>query len=82
MLPSPSELTYFLELSQSLNMSRASERLGISQPSLSLAIKRLEKSVGTHTKNLSIPILEFNLQFIKLRNLSRANKRKIFWPKK
>lgn len=47
MLPSAAELEYFLELSNSLNMSRASERLGISQPSLSLAIKRLEESVGT-----------------------------------
>jgi len=47
MLPSSAELTYFLEVSSSLNLSRASERLGISQPSLSLAIKRLELSVGT-----------------------------------
>ncbi|OAI48595.1 hypothetical protein AYO45_04630 [Gammaproteobacteria bacterium SCGC AG-212-F23] len=47
MLPSSAELEYFLEVTQSLNLSRASERLGISQPSLSLAIKRLEKSVGT-----------------------------------
>jgi LysR family transcriptional regulator, cell division regulator len=47
MLPSAAELEYFLELSTSLNMSRASERLGISQPSLSLAVKRLEGSVGT-----------------------------------
>lgn len=47
MLPSAAELEYFLELSNSLNMSRASERLGISQPSLSLAVKRLEESVGT-----------------------------------
>jgi len=47
MLPSAAELEYFLELCNSLNISRASERLGISQPSLSLAIKRLEQSVGT-----------------------------------
>lgn len=47
MLPSSSELVYFLEVSATLNLSRASERLGISQPSLSLAIKRLEESVGT-----------------------------------
>ena len=47
MLPSAAELEYFLEVSNSLNLSRASERLGISQPSLSLAIKRLELSVGT-----------------------------------
>lgn len=47
MLPSSAELEYFLEVASILNLSRASERLGISQPSLSLAIMRLEKSVGT-----------------------------------
>lgn len=47
MLPSAAELDYFLEVSTTLNLSRASERLGISQPSLSLAIKRLEHSIGT-----------------------------------
>src|SRR5579862_1970744 len=47
MLPSPAELAYFLEVSATLNLSRASERLGISQPSLSLAIKRLEETLGT-----------------------------------
>jgi DNA-binding transcriptional LysR family regulator len=47
MLPSPAELEYFLEIANSLNLSRASERLGVSQPSLSLAIKRLEQNVGT-----------------------------------
>src|SRR3990167_8816805 len=46
MLPSAAELEYFLEVSSTLNLSRASERLGISQPSLSLAVKRLEQSVG------------------------------------
>lgn len=47
MLPSAAELEYFLELANTLNMSRASERLGISQPSLSLAMKRLEESIST-----------------------------------
>lgn len=42
-----SEFQYFIEVADTLNLSRASERLGISQPSLSLAIKRLERSVGT-----------------------------------
>jgi DNA-binding transcriptional LysR family regulator len=46
MLPSAAELVYFLEVSNTLNLSRAAERLGISQPSLSLAIKRLEESIG------------------------------------
>lgn len=46
MLPSAAELTYFQEVASTLNLSRASERLGISQPSLSLAIKRLEQTIG------------------------------------
>src|ERR1051326_3508750 len=46
MVPSPADLSYFIEISQTLNISRAAERLGISQPSLSLAIRRLEDSVG------------------------------------
>jgi DNA-binding transcriptional LysR family regulator len=46
MLPSPAELTYFLEVASVLNISRAAERLGLSQPSLSLALKRLEGAIG------------------------------------
>src|SRR5882724_6957198 len=45
MIPSPSELHYFLEVAHSLNMSRAAERLGISQPALTFAIQRLESSL-------------------------------------
>lgn len=47
MMPSPTELHYFLEIATTQNISRASERLGITQPSLSLAIKKLENQVGT-----------------------------------
>lgn len=46
MLPSPAELHYFLEISNTQNISRAAERLGISQPTLSLAVRRLEDSIG------------------------------------
>lgn len=46
MIPSPAELNYFVEIANTLNISRAAERLGISQPSLSLAVKRLEDAVG------------------------------------
>ena len=45
-LPSPFELAYFVEAASSLNFSRAAERLGITQPSLSLAIQRLEQCLG------------------------------------
>src|SRR5687767_11488288 len=46
MMPSPHDLGYFIEVSQTLNISRAAERLGISQPTLSLAIQRLEDNFG------------------------------------
>jgi LysR family transcriptional regulator, cell division regulator len=47
MAPSFSDITYFIEVARTENISRAAERLGIAQPSLSSAIKRLEDSVGT-----------------------------------
>lgn len=46
MIPSPADLTYFVEIASAQNVSRAAERLGISQPSLSLAMQRLEHAVG------------------------------------
>jgi LysR family transcriptional regulator, cell division regulator len=46
-IASSNELIYFIELARTLNFSRASERIGISQPTLSAAIKRLEHSIGT-----------------------------------
>lgn len=47
MMPSAAELEYFLEVSQTLNFSRAAERLGVTQPTLSLAMQRLESILGT-----------------------------------
>ena len=47
MLPSASEIQYFLEVAETLNISRAAERLGISQPTLSISVQRLEQSLGT-----------------------------------
>lgn len=46
MLPSPSEIKYFVEVANAKNLSRAAERLGIRQPTLSLSIKKLENSLG------------------------------------
>lgn len=42
-LPHPTDLGYFLEIASRKNLSRAAERLGIQQPTLSLALKRLEE---------------------------------------
>ena len=47
MLPSGQDLTYFLEIAREGNLTRAASRLNISQPSLSLAMQRLEGEVGT-----------------------------------
>jgi DNA-binding transcriptional LysR family regulator len=48
MAPSPAELIYFQEIANASNFSRAASKLGVSQPSLSLAIKRLEKTIGAN----------------------------------
>lgn len=44
MLPNANDLHFFLEVAQTGNLSRAAERLGVSQPALSQAMKRLEVS--------------------------------------
>lgn len=46
MIPSPTELGYFLEVAQTQNLSRAAERIGIAQPTLSLAMQKLERAIG------------------------------------
>lgn len=46
MMPSAQELTYFVQVAQSLNISKAAHSLGMSQPSVSLAIRRVEETVG------------------------------------
>lgn len=46
MLPSSSELIYFLEVARTLNLTSAARLLGITQPTLTLAMKRLEHSLG------------------------------------
>ncbi|HEY8278263.1 MAG TPA: LysR family transcriptional regulator [Bdellovibrionota bacterium] len=43
---SPQEITYFLECARTENLSRAAERLGITQPALTMALKRLEESLS------------------------------------
>jgi len=47
MLPSGPDLGYFISVAQLGSMSRAATQLGIAQPSLTLAIQRLEGNIGT-----------------------------------
>lgn len=47
MIPSSNDIIYFLEVASLLNLSRAAETLGISQPSLTLAMQRIESCIGT-----------------------------------
>jgi LysR family transcriptional regulator, cell division regulator len=46
MIPSAEDLRFFLEAADKSNFSRAAESLGIAQPSLSLAVARVERSIG------------------------------------
>jgi len=46
MNPSFTDITYFMEVAETQNISRAAERLGITQPSLSSAVRRVEDSLG------------------------------------
>ena len=46
MLPSSQDLSFFIEISKTLNLSRASERIGVTQSALSQSLKRLEKNIG------------------------------------
>jgi DNA-binding transcriptional LysR family regulator len=43
---SPQEIQYFLECARAGNLSRAAERLGVTQPALTMALRRLEHSAG------------------------------------
>lgn len=43
---SQTDLKYFIELSQTLHLTRAAERLAVTQPTLSHSLKRLENEIG------------------------------------
>ncbi len=47
MLPSPTDLSYFVTIADSGSFTKAAGRLGVAQPSLTLAVRRLEACLGT-----------------------------------
>jgi DNA-binding transcriptional LysR family regulator len=46
MIDNLTDLKYFLEVAKTGNITRASERLGVTQPSITLALRRLEEKTG------------------------------------
>ncbi len=46
MISKSQDILYFITVAETLNLSRAAEKIGVGQPTLSQAIKRLEESVG------------------------------------
>ncbi len=47
MMPNANDLVAFIEVTSTGNLSRAAERLGVTQPALSQAMKRLEQAMDT-----------------------------------
>ena len=46
MLPTATDMKYFLTVAETSSIRRAAERLRLAQPSLSMAIRRLEAALG------------------------------------
>lgn len=46
MLPTAQEISGFIEISKTRNITKAAQRLGVTQPSLSLSLRKLEETIG------------------------------------
>jgi DNA-binding transcriptional LysR family regulator len=46
MLPSPQEIHGFIEIARCLNITKAAQSLGVTQPTLSQSLKKLEDNIG------------------------------------
>jgi DNA-binding transcriptional LysR family regulator len=46
MLPSPQEIAGFIEIAKTLNITKAAHQLGITQPTLSQSLRKLEHTIG------------------------------------
>ncbi len=67
---SATDIKYFVEIADTGNISRAAERLGVSQPSLSLAMQRMEEKVGTQLIQRSRKGVRLTQAGLKLRSHS------------
>lgn len=66
--PSPVELEYFRAIASTQNLSRAAERLGVGQPTLSLALKKLEgqlKATLFVRKNRGLSLTDAGVRLLK-----------------
>ncbi|MBS1969149.1 MAG: LysR family transcriptional regulator [Bdellovibrionales bacterium] len=77
MIPTPTEITYFLEVYQTKHVSKAAMRLGITQPTLTQALQKLEEKLKTtlfhRTKQGVVPTTSATVFY------SRANSLKECW---
>jgi len=74
--PNPWDIEYFQEIANTLNLSRASERLGIGQPALSLSLKRLEDNLGVklfYRRNKGLSLTPAGLRLLKESNALLSN---------
>lgn len=74
--PTPSDLRYFQEIAQTENLSRAAERLGVAQPTLSLSLKRLEEQLNVELfsrKNKGLILTDAGRRLLKECNKLLAN---------
>ena len=65
MIATPTEITHFIEIFQTKHISKAAIRLGITQPTLTQSLQKLEEKLGTvlffRTKQGVVPTEEGNL---------------------
>lgn len=66
MIPTSTELKYFIEVYQTKHVTRASLRLGVTQPTLTQAIKNIELKIGSplfHRSKQGVHPTKFAVQF-------------------
>lgn len=76
MLPSAAEVEYFIEVYRTGHVSNAAIRLGVSQPTLTLSLQKLETKVGSklfhRTKQGVVPTTQGDLFFRKAVSLHQS----------